>query len=157
MPFKSLFILSLSLIITGCDGSAPCSERATTYYPKKEEGFTVFSISNNSADGIKGDYTKFTDTHPNGMPIEHTGIIAELPICIGYGPLRTEVKSLEVLSFEKSVSDCHQEFIDGYEEGKTVFIKPSGFGVGQTAWYITDYHLVIDDFKFSKEDEWICK
>ena len=157
MPIKSLFILSLFMIISGCDVSVPCSERAITYYPKEEEAFTVYSISNNSADGIKGDYTRFTDTHPNGMPIKRTGIIAELPICIGYGPLRTEVKSLEVLRFDESKSDCIQEFIDGYEEGKTVYIKPSGFGVGQTAWYLTDYHLVIDDFKFSKEDEWVCK
>ena len=45
---RPLFILSLFMIISGCDVSVPCSERATTYYPKKEEGFTVFSISNSS-------------------------------------------------------------------------------------------------------------
>ena len=156
MAIKSLFIFSLIMIITGCDGSIPCSERVTTYYPKTEEAFPLFSISNNNAYGIKGYYTKFTDIHPRGTPIKHTGIITELPICIGYGPLKTEVESLEVLSFDKSKSDCHREFIDAYEEGKTVYIKPSGFGIGQTAWYLTDYHLVIDDFRSSKEDEWVC-
>ena len=159
MSIKSLFILSLLLIITGCDGTRNCSEFAIYQGSGGSERYPIFSITNNNPDGIKGFYTKFTGIN-TGEFVEQIGIVAETPICIDNPSLKANIQSLEVLDLnvlDESAMDCHQQFIAGYEEGKIVFIKPSKFGMSITTQAVTDYHLVIDDFKFSKEDEWICK
>ena len=165
---KNLFLitsllLTAPLVVQGFE-YGECNAVVIQENMKGSEGFSQYDLFVKGSNVIKGTFTKFSGEHPNGMKISRNGMIVEVPICIILNtvPFGSEIEKVDTLEVIMPWTDsdefeaCYKKFNQSYQEGRQVFLQPSGFSIGMNAWFLTEYNLVFGNFKLSEEDDWVC-
>ena len=159
----TILLLTTPLVVQGFE-YGECNVVVIEENMKGWEGFPQYDIFVKGPNVIKGTFKKFSGEHPNGMKIKRNGMIVEVPICIirntvPFGSRTEKVDTLEVIRLSTNsdeIKACYKKFNQSYQEGRQLFLQPSGFSVGMNAWFLTEYNLFLGNFKLSEEDDWVC-